>query len=83
MRKSDYSKIYNLYESCKLKERVPLQTIKDKHGVSLEEVKNQLEIGTQVEMEHTEDRETAETIASQHLLEDIDYYKKLKEVETK
>lgn len=83
MKKSDYSKIYNLYESCKLNQRVPLQDICRKFGVKLSEAEEKLQIGAKVELEHTDDLDTAETIASQHLLEDFDYYQKLKEVEDK
>jgi hypothetical protein len=37
----------------------------------------QLEKGTKVEMEHTNDKKLAKEIASDHLAEDDDYYKKL------
>ena len=57
------------------------QQIADKHGVSVEQVMKQLEIGTQVEMEHTSCPKIARRIASHHLDEKIDYYKKLKQIE--
>lgn len=38
----------------------------------------QLAIGQQVELEHTEDMEAAKIIAKHHLLEDRDYYRKLR-----
>jgi Protein of unknown function (DUF5661) len=41
----------------------------------------QLEAGIRVEMEHTSDRNIAKEIAMDHLTEDSEYYKKLKEVE--
>jgi len=37
--------------------------------------------GTQVELEHVEDREMAQEIAMDHLVEDDNYYEKLKQVE--
>lgn len=40
-----------------------------------------LESGKQVELEHTKDPEIAEEIASDHLTEDPQYYKKLKTIE--
>jgi hypothetical protein len=42
----------------------------------------QLKAGTEVEMEHTDDKSLAEKIAKQHLDEDPDYYKKLKTIHT-
>lgn len=39
--------------------------------------------GATVETEHTKDAGTALKIAMDHLKEDVDYYKKLKKVETK
>lgn len=42
--------------------------------------KKQLEAGTKVEMEHTNDKTKAQEIAMDHLTEDADYYKKLKQV---
>ena len=39
--------------------------------------KRDLDAGTRVEMEHTNDRRLAQEIASDHLAEDKDYYRKL------
>ena len=55
--------------------------IADKHGVSVEEVMKQLEIGTNVEKEHTKCSKVARQIASDHLWERPDYYTKLKQIE--
>jgi hypothetical protein len=41
----------------------------------------QLKIGTEHELEHTDDEDTAREIAMDHLAEDPDYYKKLKKIE--
>jgi len=57
------------------------QQIADKHGVSVEQVMKQLEIGTNVEMEHTKCPKVARQIASDHLWERPDYYLKLKQIE--
>lgn len=43
----------------------------------------QLKIGIEVELEHTNIRKVAETIAKQHLEEDPQYYTKLKKMEKK
>jgi hypothetical protein len=53
-----------------------------KHGVSVEEIKKQLEIGTKVELEHTTSKSSARITALQHLDEKPDYYTKLKKMET-
>ena len=53
-----------------------------KHGVSVEEIKKQLEIGTKVEFEHTTSKSSARITALQHLDEKPDYYTKLKKMET-
>lgn len=43
----------------------------------LEDFEKELEAGIAVEMEHTEDKETAKRIALDHLYEDPEYYQKL------
>ena len=53
-----------------------------KHGVSVEQIKKQLEIGTKVEFEHTTSKNSARITALQHLDEKPDYYTKLKKMET-
>ena len=42
--------------------------------------KTQLRVGTNVEMEHTTSKRLAERISIDHLVEDKDYYKKLKKI---
>jgi hypothetical protein len=58
-----------------------------KHGKSIgdieKQLKNQLNKGIKVEMEHTEDKSKAKEIALDHLFEDPKYYDKLKKVENK
>lgn len=45
--------------------------------------KLKIDQGVKVEMEHTSDPKIAQEIAMDHLTEDKDYYKKLKQIETK
>jgi hypothetical protein len=58
------------------------EEIAKKHGVSLEQIKKQLEMGTKVEFEHTTSKEEARITALQHLDELPNYYTKLKKMET-
>lgn len=51
------------------------------HGVSLEFIQKQLEIGIKVEHEHTTSKSSAKIIALQHLAEIPDYYTRLKKME--
>ena len=41
---------------------------------------NELKMGIEVELEHTDDKDVATTIAKQHLAEDPAYYSKLKTI---
>ena len=69
-----------LYE-CVLKglaHNMSLQDIADKHNVDINTLKKQLEMGIKVELEHVKDKDVAETIAMDHLVEHPDYYSKLK-----
>jgi hypothetical protein len=59
------------------------EEIAKKHGVSLELIKKQLEMGIKVEGEHTSNKTSAKITALQHLDEVPDYYSKLKKVESK
>jgi hypothetical protein len=47
------------------------------------QIRSNLRKGTKVEMEHTKDKEVARKIAMDHLYEDLEYYTKLKKIETK
>ncbi len=57
------------------------EEISKKHGVSLDHIKKQLELGTKVEFEHTTSKTAARITALQHLDEKPDYYTKLKKME--
>lgn len=58
-----------------------VESIADKHGVSIALITQALALGKQVEMEHTKDEKTAEIIALGHLWEKPDYYDMLKQME--
>lgn len=58
-----------------------VKDIAEKHKVDVSEIEQQLEMGMNVEMEHTNDKEQAKEIALDHLYESPVYYTKLKEME--
>jgi cytidyltransferase-like protein len=58
-----------------------VETIAEKHNVTVDYVTQQLEQGMQVESEHTKIKAAAREIALDHLNERPDYYVKLKKVE--
>jgi hypothetical protein len=60
------------------KDAPSVETIAAKHNVSVDEIKNQLEIGMKVEAEHGKNPGSEREIALDHLNEKPDYYKKLK-----
>ena len=60
-----------------------IEDLANKHGVSLEDITHQLEMGLKIEMEHTEDMNIAKKIALDHLAEDPHYYTKLAKMEGK
>ena len=67
-----------------MKKRVPTEKeISKTHGVSLDYVTRQAEIGSTVEREHTTSHEEAYGIALQHIAEFPDYYKHLLKMEKK
>jgi len=56
-------------------------TIAQKHGVSVGDIKTQLKMGIKVEKEHTDSHRQAARIAMDHLVEDPKYYSKLQHME--
>jgi len=58
---------------------VECQKLAEKHGVSVEHIRNQLDIGKKEEMEHTDRQFEARKIALDHLEENPEYYTKLKD----
>jgi hypothetical protein len=78
----DVRKGMNLHESTILnKSTMTVNQIADKHGVSIDEIEKQLEMGIKVEKEHTKNEKIAREIALDHLGEVPNYYSKLKKVE--
>lgn len=65
------------------KKNLTPEQVADKHGVSVESILKQLEVGIKIEKEHTTSIKLAKKIALQHLGEIPDYYSKLKKMETK
>jgi hypothetical protein len=58
-----------------------LQDVARHHDVDMRTLITQLELGTKVEMEHTDDPREAVEIALDHLMELPDYYSRLKHME--
>jgi len=60
-----------------------IEDIAKKHGIEVEKIKSQIEIGTDVEKEHVgDDIVKAREIAMDHLFEIPDYYDRLKKMES-
>lgn len=69
---------------CRLKKPYTAQRIAEKYFISLPEAKKLLAKGTIIELEHTSNYATAQTIASHHIFnESKDYYEALKKMESK
>ena len=58
-----------------------VESIAKKHGVDVELIEKQLEMGKKVELEHTDDDEIAAEISLDHLEEIPDYYTRLAKME--
>lgn len=58
-----------------------LDQVMRKHGWDHDSLQRELDRGTQVESEHTDDPAVAREIALDHLWERPDYYQRLKRVE--
>jgi hypothetical protein len=58
-----------------------VKELADKHGVSVKYILKQLELGIEVEYEHTSDFDIAKEIALDHIAEFPDYYNRLKKIE--
>ena len=55
--------------------------IAERHGVDVDQIRAELEMGIEIEMEHTNDRMLAKELAKDHLWEIRDYYSRLKKME--
>ena len=62
----------------RLFERTVNKLLKGVEDIDYDE--NELKMGIEVELEHTDDKDVATTIAKQHLAEDPAYYSKLKTI---
>lgn len=62
-------------------DNMTINDLAKKHGTSTDEVYNKLVDGIKEEMEHTDEISIAKEIALDHLIQDINYYDKLKKVE--
>ena len=80
MLSSDLHALSVLVENI-LKPQKTVKQIAKKHKVSEDVVEKAIKKGSKVEHEHTKDQKIAETIASHHLWEMIDYYDKLEKME--
>lgn len=80
-------KMENINESNKLKggksDKLSQEDIAKKFHVTLSKIKTQINKGIKIEMEHTNDREKAREIATDHVSEYADYYDRLKDMEKK
>lgn len=64
-----------------LADKETVESLAKKHGVSVDQIKSQVEKGTKVEMEHTDDPDVARETAMDHVFEDPKYYDKLAKME--
>jgi len=64
-------------------DKLSIQQIADKFDVPVKKIKDQLQKGIGVEMEHTNDKEKATEIATDHISEFPDYYDRLGKMEKK
>ena len=62
-------------------DKLSVEEIAKKFGVSVEKIKAQIKKGVNVEMEHTDNKEKATEIATDHVSEFPDYYDRLDKME--
>jgi hypothetical protein len=62
-------------------DRLSVTDIAKKHGISVEKIEAQIDMGKKVEMEHVKDEKLAREIAMDHLEEIPDYYTRLNNME--
>jgi hypothetical protein len=66
-----------------LADNMTLEDLAKHHEVEIDEIINAMEKGVNVEFEHTTEMMVAFEIAMDHIYEDLDYYDKLKKIESK
>ena len=64
-------------------DKLSVEDIAKKFGVEVSDIEKQLEMGIEVESEHTNDEHLAKEIAMDHLTEMPDYYFRLEKMEKK
>ena len=64
-----------------LSDGMSVEDIANKHGVSYDQIVDQIIKGREVELEHTNDKDLSKKIAMDHLVEDPNYYDKLAKME--
>jgi len=74
-------KVDELFEKVLDKLTMNAEQLANHHGVDIEYIKAQIEVGMKHELEHTSNEDAAREIARDHLKEDPKYYEKLKQVE--
>jgi hypothetical protein len=55
-------------------EKMSVQDLAKKHGVKSSDIEKELEVGTKIELEHTDSKKMAKEIAMDHISEFPDYY---------
>lgn len=66
-----------------LADDMSIEGLASHHGVEVEKVIDALEMGVNVELEHTTEMMLAFEIAMDHIYEDLNYYNKLEKIESK
>lgn len=69
-------------EEDRLSDGHTVESIAKLHKVNVSDIKRQLKIGTEIELEHTDNEEKAKLIALDHLVEIPDYYDRLNKMES-
>lgn len=62
-------------------DKISKKDIANKFGVTLAKINKELDMGVEIELEHTKSRRLAKEIAMDHLVEIPDYYTRLKKME--
>ncbi len=55
-------------------DKMSVADIAKKHGVSIESIEKEIELGMKIESEHTVSKEKQKEIAMDHIVEDVSYY---------
>lgn len=80
-----FKKSKNMVNEDKIKggkaDNMSVEDIANKFGVTVTKINKELEMGIEVEMEHTKSKKLAKEIAMDHLSEMPDYYTRLKKME--